>query len=127
VTFESWIDRQVREARDRGEFDNLPGHGKPIADLDQPRDDLWWVKQLLAREQIGVTPPTLALRKARQELLERLPELRSEDQVRRSVEELNTRIRKVNRVATAGPPSNLVPLDVDAVVARWREVDSTGG
>ncbi|SMC89901.1 DUF1992 domain-containing protein [Lentzea albidocapillata] len=28
--FESWIDRQIREAQERGEFDNLPSAGKPL-------------------------------------------------------------------------------------------------
>jgi DnaJ family protein C protein 28 len=27
---ESWIDQQIREAQERGEFDNLPGKGKPL-------------------------------------------------------------------------------------------------
>jgi DnaJ family protein C protein 28 len=28
--WESWVDQQIREAQERGEFDNLPGTGKPI-------------------------------------------------------------------------------------------------
>jgi hypothetical protein len=28
--WESWLDKTIAEAKDRGEFDNLPGHGKPI-------------------------------------------------------------------------------------------------
>ena len=27
---ESWIDQQIREAQERGEFDNLPGKGRPL-------------------------------------------------------------------------------------------------
>jgi predicted flavoprotein YhiN len=42
-----WIDRQIREARERGEFDNLPGTGKPLPDLDKPYDENWWVRQKL--------------------------------------------------------------------------------
>ena len=57
VTWETWIDRQVREGMERGEFDGLPGHGQPIADVDRPRDELWWVKQKLAREGVLVPPP----------------------------------------------------------------------
>ncbi|MEV0587999.1 DUF1992 domain-containing protein [Nonomuraea sp. NPDC050310] len=30
MPFKTWIDRQIREATERGEFDNLPGTGKPI-------------------------------------------------------------------------------------------------
>jgi DnaJ family protein C protein 28 len=28
--WESWIDQQIREAQERGEFDDLPGSGKPL-------------------------------------------------------------------------------------------------
>jgi DnaJ family protein C protein 28 len=28
--WESWIDQQIREAQDRGEFDDLPGKGRPL-------------------------------------------------------------------------------------------------
>jgi DnaJ family protein C protein 28 len=28
--WESWIDEQVREAQEKGQFDNLPGKGKPL-------------------------------------------------------------------------------------------------
>ena len=34
VGFGTWVERQIREATARGEFDNLPGAGKPIEDLD---------------------------------------------------------------------------------------------
>ena len=29
-TGKSWMDQQIREAQERGEFDNLPGTGKPL-------------------------------------------------------------------------------------------------
>lgn len=49
-----------------------------------------------------------------------------ERQVRRGMEEgafvseIDERIRHANRLATSGPPSNLVPLDEEATVERWR-------
>lgn len=36
VSFESWIDKQVREAEMRGEFKDLPGAGKPLPDQGKP-------------------------------------------------------------------------------------------
>lgn len=54
MTFpESWVDRVIREAAERGEFDNLPGMGKPIEDLDQPYDENWWVKRWIEREKLS--------------------------------------------------------------------------
>jgi hypothetical protein len=121
MQWESWIDRQIREARDRGEFDDLPGHGKPIDGLDQPRDELWWVRQMIQRESLSVTPPTLAVRKALDEAKAAIAEQSSEDAVRKIVADINAKIRHVNRTATIGPPSTLMPLDVEDVVRKWQE------
>ena len=121
MRFETWVDKQIREAQERGEFDDLPGKGKPIPGLDDPPDELWWVKSMLRRENLTVTPPSLALRKEVEDLPARLARLRDERAVRQAVEELNGRIRDANRKPTFdGPPSNLMPLDVDDAVAEWR-------
>jgi hypothetical protein len=36
MRYEDWIERQIREAQERGAFDDLPGAGKPIPGLDRP-------------------------------------------------------------------------------------------
>ena len=55
--WESWIDYQIREAQERGEFDDLPAAGKPIPDLDKPFHEMWWVKDKLRREGLSYMPP----------------------------------------------------------------------
>lgn len=35
-------ERRIREAQERGEFENLEGRGKPITDIDRVREDGWW-------------------------------------------------------------------------------------
>ena len=45
TSWETWIDAQIRVAMEKGAFDNLPGAGKPLPDLGQEYDPLWWVKQ----------------------------------------------------------------------------------
>ncbi|MEU8108168.1 DUF1992 domain-containing protein [Nonomuraea muscovyensis] len=121
TNFESWIDRQIREAEERGEFDDLPGKGKPLPDLDKPYDEMWWIKQKMRSEGLSMPlPPTLALRKEAEEALEEAARARSESGARRIVEEVNDRIREAIRTGLAGPPLNLVPYDVEKVVARWR-------
>jgi hypothetical protein len=121
VTWETWIDRQIREGMERGEFDDLPGHGQPLADVDRPHDELWWVRDKLKREGVSYLPPTLALRKEVEDAEAAMTTARSEADVREMVGQINERIRAVNRQATAGPPSTLVPLDVERAVERWRE------
>ncbi|MFW6689479.1 DUF1992 domain-containing protein [Streptomyces sp. MAR4 CNX-425] len=121
VSFESWVDRQIREASERGEFDDLPGRGKPLAHLDQPYDELWWVKAKMAREQLSALPPSLAVRKAAEAALDAVTRARSEREVREIVAEVNEKIRAAHRGPAVGPPLKLAPLDADALVREWRE------
>ncbi|NNF65070.1 MAG: DUF1992 domain-containing protein [Acidimicrobiia bacterium] len=55
---ESWVDRLIREAAERGEFDDLEGSGKPIEMLKDPYDENWWVKRWIEREKLS--PQALA-------------------------------------------------------------------
>ena len=58
---QTWVDLQIQQAMARGDFDDLPGAGKPIEDLGTEHDPDWWLKRLIEREQItGVLPPALA-------------------------------------------------------------------
>ncbi|XVV09415.1 DUF1992 domain-containing protein [Actinoplanes sp. CA-131856] len=120
--YESSIDRQLREAAERGEFDNLAGTGKPFADHGQEYDDDWWVKDWLRREgaTAGVVPPTLALRRETEDLEEIVDRLTTERAVRERVDGLNERIRQANVGLMDGPPVILRPFDPDAVVAAWK-------
>jgi Domain of unknown function (DUF1992) len=120
VSWETWIDRQIREGMERGDFDGLPGHGKPLQDVDRPHDELWWVRDKLRREGVSYLPPTLALRKDVEDARDAIDEATTEGEVRQIVTEINERIRSVNRMATTGPPTNLMPLDLEQTVQRWR-------
>jgi hypothetical protein len=114
------VDRQVREAQDRGEFDGLSGHGAPLADIDKPYDEQWWVKRKLRDEGVSYLPPSLALRKEAEVALEAAVRAPTEDRARRIVDELNVKIRAAIRIPPAGPPLNLFPYDVERVAADWR-------
>jgi len=120
VTWESWIDRQIRDAESRGAFEDLPGKGKPIADLDQPLDELWWVRRKLRDEGVSFLPPALAIRRELEATRPLIAAATSEDGVRQLVEDINTRIREVNRRAISGPPTTVMPLDLDEELTRWR-------
>jgi hypothetical protein len=50
---DSVVERRIREAMERGEFDDLPGSGKPLPDAGTPYDELWWVKAWLRRNQLA--------------------------------------------------------------------------
>jgi hypothetical protein len=120
--YESWIDRQIREAQERGEFDNLPGVGKPIEGLGGREDENWWVKGLLERENLRpLLPGPLSLRKEVVEIAETVAELRTEEQVREVVLDLNDRIVDGRRRRVDGPNLFVRTADVERVVREWRE------
>lgn len=114
---EGWIDKQIREAYERGEFDDLPGAGKPLRlrDLDDPD---WFAKQIKEREQLdGVLPTPLALRQERRELPARIDALDDEAQVREVLRDFNTRVRDALlrdvQVVVGG-------VNVEEYVGSWR-------
>lgn len=117
--WESWIDRQIRESQERGEFDDLEGAGKPLADLDQPYDALWWVRRKLKEERLAHLPATLQIRKDLEVARDEIARARTERQVRGIIAEINARIRYVNRTAIDGPPSTTMPLDEEQTVREW--------
>lgn len=121
VSFESFVDRQIRQAEASGEIENLPGFGKPLASLDAPYDELWWIKGKLHREGFAVLPPALALRKEAEDAREALRTARTERQVRALLTEINDKIRAALRRPPPGPPLNLKEFDVEAELTRWRE------
>jgi hypothetical protein len=119
---QSWVDLQIRQAMERGEFDDLPGAGKPIRDLGTHHDPDWWVKQLVEREKItGVLPAALQLRKDDLGLDDLLDRLTSEREVRLELEDFNRRVVHARRQLEGGPPVVTPTRDVDAEVGRWRE------
>jgi len=121
VSFESFVERKIREAAARGEFDDLPGAGKPLPDLDKPYDELWWLKNLIEREQLSLLPPALELRRDVERGLEQTLRLPSEASVRRAVKLLNAKICRANRTSHAGPATNLSLLEADEIVRAWRK------
>jgi hypothetical protein len=127
IDFGTWVERKIREAAERGAFDNLPGAGKPIPDLDKPHDELWWIRRKLLDEELVALPPTIALRKEAEAALVAAAGAGSEAEVRAIVAAINARIADGNRKAASGPPLNLAPFDPERVVARWRAAREPGG
>jgi hypothetical protein len=125
MRYESWVERQVREAIERGEFDNLPGAGRPLPSINGREDENWWVKGLLEREQLPMPLPTsLALRREVANLPQTLPDVPDEPTVRDIIEDLNRRIRDSHRRRVDGPPIVVKPVDVEQAVTDWRRSTS---
>jgi hypothetical protein len=120
--YQSVVDQQIQQAHERGDFDNLPGMGKPLPGRGRPDDDLWWVKGYLRREGLSteaLLPTSLRLAKEIERLPEQVGELPSEQAVREAVRALNRRIADYLRAPSA-PHVPVGPVDPDGAVERWR-------
>jgi len=115
-----WVELQLQRAMERGDFDNLPGYGRPIEGLGTEHDPDWWLKKLVEREKVSVLPPSLQIRKDDLELDGVLDKQPTESEVRREVEDFNDRVRRARIQPLGGPPMITPERDVEAEVEAWR-------
>ncbi|MCD2192234.1 DUF1992 domain-containing protein [Actinomycetospora endophytica] len=120
--YESRVDEQIRKAMEAGQFDDLPGAGKPLK-LPSQHDENWWIRSKLRTEGVStdaLLPPSLRLRKEIEGLDDAVRDLRDEEAVREVVADLDRRVVDHLR-APSGPAVPIRRPSADAVVARWRE------
>jgi DnaJ-like protein len=112
----------IQQAMRRGDFDDLPGAGKPLTGLTERHDPDWWIRQKIRNEQLtGLGPPALTLRTENAHLDERLDGMFREDEVRAALLDFNSRVIEARRQLLGGPPVVTPTRDVEAEVRAWRE------
>lgn len=122
--YESAVDRAIREAQERGEFDDLPGKGKPLASTGGPNDELWWVRDYIRREGLSfedALPPALKAKKSIERMEDHLRNISSQNKVREFVNALNDEIREAMR-HPGGPAVPLTLIDTEDAVRQWSEL-----
>ena len=113
---------RLDQAIARGEFDDLPGAGKPLPGLTGTHDPDWWIKGLIERENLsGLAPPALSLRTEHERFDAALDALTTERAVREAVDDFNARVVEARRQLTGGPPVITPTRDLDDDLRRWRE------
>ena len=120
-TIDSLIDEQVRKACDEGLFDDLPGHGRPLRDLDRTRSaaDVWLENKVHEENLTLPLPEGLRLRKELAAELTDIRGLRDRDEIHARLLQLNARIRSVNSRAVKGPQPNVAPVNIARFLADW--------
>lgn len=119
VSWRSWVERLIAEAQAAGELDPGEAAGRPL-DLDGPHDELWWIRRKIAEERLDVLPPQVAVRRELEEARRRAAAAPDRRTARRILEDINERIRTINRTTISGPPTTVAPVDVDAELTRLR-------
>lgn len=118
----AFIETTIQQAVRRGEFDDLPGAGKPLQGLETSYDPDWWIRRKIERENLtGLGPAAFLLRAEDRALSDRLDRLHRESEVREHLEDFNKRIVEARRQLLGGPPVVTPLRDVDAEVAAWAE------
>lgn len=118
---QDWVEAQIKQAQARGEFDDLPGAGKPIPKLAKAHDPDWWVKDFIRREKIetdALLPPSVQLRKEKEQIAEKVAKMRTEAEVREYLQDLNKRILLQIRDAT-GVVVPVGTVDEEHYVEQW--------
>lgn len=117
-----FVETAIQLAIRRGDFDDLPGAGKPIEGLGTHHDPDWWIRRKIETENLtGLGPPALLLRNEDRELDANLDALARESDVREVLEDFNKRVIAARRQLQGGPPVITRTRDVDAEIEAWRE------
>ena len=119
------VESAIEAAARRGDFDDLPGAGKPL-DLPDTHDPDWWVNQRIASGDIdseALLPVVVLLRKEFERRDETLAALPDEKAVREYAADFTERVHEDRR---AHPFQRMLApaWDGDDAVARWRRVRS---
>ncbi|MCT1396153.1 DUF1992 domain-containing protein [Microbacterium sp. p3-SID338] len=118
----AFVESAIQVAIRRGDFDDLPGAGKPLEGLGDHHDPDWWIRRKIETEGLtGLGPPAILLRTEDRELDGQLDLLGRESDVRDVLEDFNRRVREARRQLQGGPPVVTPLRDVEAEVAAWRE------
>ncbi|PPH80107.1 DUF1992 domain-containing protein [Rathayibacter sp. AY1D9] len=118
----AFVETAIQLAIRRGDFDDLPGSGKPLPDLGAAHDSDWWIRRKIERENLtGIGPAAFLLRAEDRALDERLDRLHREEEVRAELADFNTRVIEARRQLLGGPPVVTRLRDVDEEVAAWSQ------
>lgn len=129
-TWESLVDRQIREAMEDGRFDDLPLHGRPLPVEDEVYAGDWALAFRMLRNA-GIAPPWIEADKEVRELLARRDALlvrasgasaRSRERDRAALERLVVQVNAAVARLNAEAPTerqHRAPLRLEVELARF--------
>ena len=113
----SWVEKHLEEAANEGYFDDLPGSGRPIADIGIEYSPTWWAARWVQRD---------AAERVSKEMRSRLVDDVNaaldlpRTQRRNRLRQIHAAISEVNR--NLDTTQHLPTFDVDSVIihGEWR-------
>jgi hypothetical protein len=119
----SIAERKIREAQENGEFDNLPGKGKPLQleDDSQIPEELRLAYKIL--KNADCLPPELELKKDIVRMEEMLRGVTEVQEKYRLMKKLNFQIMKLNMMRGVSPLLEEDQVYYDKVVEQFSKSD----
>ncbi len=101
--FQKIVEKKIKEAMDKGEFDDLPGRGKPIAFEDDSNipEDLRLAFKVL--KNADCLPPELQLKKEIRQMEDMLEGIPDEKEKYRQIKKINYKIMQLNLMGKKSP------------------------
>ncbi|MCD6561420.1 MAG: DUF1992 domain-containing protein [Deltaproteobacteria bacterium] len=101
--FEKIAERKIMEALEKGEFDNLPGKGEPLAteDISNIPEDLRMAYRIL--KNADCLPPELQLKKEIRQMEDMLEDIPDEKEKYRQIKKINYKIMRLNLMGKKSP------------------------
>jgi len=102
--FQKIIEKRIKEAQKRGDFDELPGSGEPlnIEDDSHVPEDLRLAYKIL--KNADCLPPELALKKEIRQMEDMLEKIPDEKEKYRQIKRINYKILQLNMMGRGSSP-----------------------
>ena len=97
------VEQRIKEAQENGEFDSLPGQGKPLALEDDSHipEDLRLAYKIL--RNADCLPPELQLKKEIRQMEDMLASIPDEKEKYRQIKRINYKILQLNMMGKKSP------------------------
>jgi hypothetical protein len=100
------VEQAIRDAIERGEFENLPGAGKPLPDADKPYDPDWWARRYV--NQARTQDAADELRRTIRAELPRLRTMPDREAASSRIAQLNRMVVEINEAIS--PDQQIEPI-----------------
>lgn len=97
------VEKRIKEAQRNGEFDDLPGHGKPMAYKEDRHipEDLRLAYKIL--KNAGCLPPEVIEKKEIRQMEDMLDRIPDEKEKYKLIKKINYKIMKLNMLGNKSP------------------------
>ena len=101
--FQKIVEKRIKDAEKRGEFDDLPGSGEPLAleDDSQIPEDLRLAYKIL--KNADCLPPELEIKKEIRQMEDMLEDIPDEKEKYRQIKRINYKITQLNMMGKKSP------------------------